>query len=99
MFLKWKTESNLLWKLQLQELIKAREDGDIQAEVAATKDISRLGYEEARLSEIKVRNAKPVETEINNLLQLLKKHHSQSIQIQKLKHGQEKTLGLDKMKL
>jgi hypothetical protein len=45
-------------------LVKAREDGDIQAEIAATKDISKLGYEEARLSEIKVRNAKPVETEV-----------------------------------
>jgi hypothetical protein len=46
------------------KLIKAREDGDIQAEVAATRAISRLSYEEARLSEIKVRNVKPVETEI-----------------------------------
>jgi hypothetical protein len=45
-------------------LVKAREDGDIQAEIAATKDISKLGYEEARLSEIKVKNAKPVETEV-----------------------------------
>ena len=46
------------------KLIKAREDGDIQAEVAATKAISKLSYEEARLSEIKVKNVKPVETEI-----------------------------------
>jgi hypothetical protein len=46
------------------KLIKAREDGDIQAEVAATRAISKLSYEEARLSEIKVRNVKPVETEI-----------------------------------
>jgi hypothetical protein len=45
-------------------LVKAREDGDIQGEINATKDISRLGYEEARLAEIKVKNAKPVETEV-----------------------------------
>jgi hypothetical protein len=48
-------------------LKKPDEQLDIQvseAEIAATKDISKLGYEEARLSEIKVRNAKPVETEV-----------------------------------
>jgi len=35
------------------KLAKAREDGDIKAEVAATTEISKLGYEEARLAEIK----------------------------------------------
>jgi hypothetical protein len=34
-------------------LAKAREDGDLKAEIAATTEISRLGYEEAKLSEIK----------------------------------------------
>jgi HEAT repeat protein len=80
-------------------LVKAREDGDIQAEVAATKDISRLGYEEARLSEIKVRNAKPVETEVNNLLQLLKKPAQPINPDPKAQAWAGKTLGLDKMKL
>ena len=46
------------------KLIKAREDGDIQAEIAATREISRLGYEEAKLSEIKSKEVKPVEQEI-----------------------------------
>ena len=47
------------------KLTKAREDGDIQAEINATKEISKLGYEEARLAEIKAKSAKkPVETEI-----------------------------------
>jgi len=35
------------------KLAKAREDGDLKAEIAATTEISRLGYEEAKLSEIK----------------------------------------------
>ena len=46
------------------KLIKAREAGDIQAEIAATREISRLGYEEAKLSEIKSKEVKPVEQEI-----------------------------------
>jgi hypothetical protein len=36
-------------------LSQARSDGDIKAEIAATTEISKLGYEEARLSEIKSR--------------------------------------------
>lgn len=35
------------------KLAKAREDGDLKAEVAASTEISKLGYEEARLAEIK----------------------------------------------
>jgi hypothetical protein len=38
-------------------LAKAREDGDLKAEIAAQTEISKLGYEEARLAEIK---SKPV---------------------------------------
>jgi hypothetical protein len=34
-------------------LAKAREDGDLKAEIAAQTEISKLGYEEARLAEIK----------------------------------------------
>jgi hypothetical protein len=41
-------------------LAKAREDGDLKAEIAASTEISRLGYEEAKLAEIK---ARPVEEE------------------------------------
>ena len=36
-------------------LAQARSDGDLKAEIAATTEISKLGYEEARLSEIKSR--------------------------------------------
>ena len=35
------------------KLAKAREDGDLKGEIAAQTEISKLGYEEARLSEIK----------------------------------------------
>jgi len=39
------------------KLRSAREAGDIEAEVKAQKDIARLGYEEARLAEIKSKQA------------------------------------------
>ena len=42
------------------KLARAREDGDLKAEIAAQTEISKLGYEEARLAEIK---AKPQQTE------------------------------------
>ena len=42
------------------KLAKAREDGDLKAEIAIQTEISKLGYEEARLAEIKSR---PVEEE------------------------------------
>ena len=35
------------------KLAKAREDGDLKAEISAQTQISKLGYEEARLAEIK----------------------------------------------
>ena len=35
------------------KLAKAREDGDLKAEISAQTEISKLGYEEARLAEIK----------------------------------------------
>ena len=37
------------------KLAKAREESDLKAEVAATAEISRLGYEEARLADLKAR--------------------------------------------
>jgi len=40
------------------KLAKAREDGDMKAEVVAQAEISKLGYEEARLSEMKSRSVK-----------------------------------------
>jgi len=47
------------------KLAKAREDGDLKAEVAAQTEISRLGYEEARLMEIKSKQtSEPKETEV-----------------------------------
>jgi hypothetical protein len=39
------------------KLAKAREESDLKAEVAATAEISRLGYEEARLADLKARHA------------------------------------------
>ena len=39
------------------KLAKAREEGDLRAEVAASAEISRLGYEEARLADLKSRQA------------------------------------------
>ena len=45
------------------KLAKAREEGDLKAEIAAQTEISKLGYEEARLSEIKSTREKTVEPE------------------------------------
>ena len=39
------------------KLAKAREETDLKAEVAASAEISRLGYEEARLADLKARQA------------------------------------------
>ena len=47
------------------KLAKAREETDLKAEVAATAEISRLGYEEARLADLKARQAEQkVETPV-----------------------------------
>lgn len=47
------------------KLAKAREESDLKAEVAATAEISRLGYEEARLADLKARQAEQkTETQI-----------------------------------
>jgi len=48
------------------KLAKAREESNLQAEVAAQAEISRLGYEEARLSDMKIKETnkkeqKPIE--------------------------------------
>ena len=43
------------------KLAKAREDGDMKAEVIAQAEISKLGYEEARLTEMKNRAVKKPE--------------------------------------
>jgi|TARA_R110000772_G_scaffold43401_1_gene99998 hypothetical protein len=61
------------------KLSKAREDGDIQAEINATKEISKLGYEEARLAEIKAKNVKPVKTEIKQPVETFQQQSSQPI--------------------
>ena len=51
------------------KLAKAREDGDMKAEVVAQAEISKLGYEEARLSEMKnrsqVKKPQPVQQPTN----------------------------------
>ena len=41
----------------VSKLAKAREENDLKAEVAASAEISRLGYEEARLADLKSRQA------------------------------------------
>jgi len=47
------------------KLAKAREENDLKAEVAAQTEISRLGYEEARLKELKSRQtSEPEQTEV-----------------------------------
>jgi len=47
------------------KLAKAREESDLKAEVAASAEISRLGYEEARLADLKARQAeKKAETPV-----------------------------------
>ena len=47
------------------KLAKAREEGDLKAEVAAQTEISRLGYEEARLMELKSKQtSESKETEV-----------------------------------
>jgi len=43
------------------KLAKAREEGDLKSEIAAQTEISRLGYEEARLMELKARPERKVE--------------------------------------
>ena len=48
------------------KLAKAREESDLKAEVAASAEISRLGYEEARLADLKARQAETkAETPVN----------------------------------
>ena len=50
------------------KLAKAREDGDMKAEVIAQAEISKLGYEEARLTEMKnraVTKPEPVKQQTN----------------------------------
>ena len=57
------------------KLAQARTDGDLKAEIAAQTEIAKLGYEDARLSEIKskqaleikVDNAKPVQDYVDRL--------------------------------
>ena len=44
------------------KLAKAREDGDLKAEIAAQTEISKLGYEEARLAEIKAKPTQKTES-------------------------------------
>ena len=46
------------------KLAKAREDGDLKAEIAASTQISKLGYEEAKLAELKSRPEKSKEVEV-----------------------------------
>jgi hypothetical protein len=46
------------------KLSTARENSDLKAEVEASKEIAKLGYEEARLSEMKVKQADQEQREI-----------------------------------
>ena len=51
------------------KLGKAREDGDITAEVNAQKEIAKLGYEEARLAEMKVQNTAKEKRQVSEINQ------------------------------
>src|SRR6056300_1395906 len=46
------------------KLAKAREDGDLKSEIAAQTEISRLGYEEAKLMELKARPERKTEEKV-----------------------------------
>ena len=61
----------------VSKLSRAREEGDIKAEVAASAEISRLGYEEARLSDLKARQA---EQRADQALQMERQQQYQSVQ-------------------
>jgi len=58
----------------VSKLAKAREENDLKAEVAASAEISRLGYEEARLADLKANNA---EIKADQALQLEQKQYQQ----------------------
>src|SRR5210317_570878 len=46
------------------KLAKAREDGDLKSEIAAQTEISKLGYEEAKLMELKARPERKTEEKV-----------------------------------
>lgn len=67
------------------KLAKAREDNDIKSEIEAQKEISRLGYEEARLADLKASQTKKNQTfksQKNNLY-----HNKDPLLMKKLKSG------------
>ena len=74
------------------KLTGARSSGDIDAEVNAQKEIAKLGYEEARLSEMKInqeaRKPKEEKRELNQQTNI------QQEQMQEQLNGQRKTSGL-----
>ena len=64
-----KRELNLVLQAAAAKLAAAKEAGDLAAEVEASKEIARLGYEEARLNEAKaayedMAKAEPTQREI-----------------------------------
>ena len=75
-------------------LMRAREAGDINAEVEAQKEIARLGMEEVRVNTLKNKLSEQKETEVKtpSLDQRLQLRQ----QIQKLKSGQKRTNGSEK---
>ena len=54
MYLKWKKDLLQVLMLLKAKLTTAREAGNITEEVEAQKEIAKLGYEEARLAEMKL---------------------------------------------
>ena len=61
----------------VSKLSRAREEGDIKAEVAASAEISRLGYEEARLSDLKARQA---DLKVDQALQMERQQQYQPVE-------------------
>jgi hypothetical protein len=78
-------------------LAKAREDGDLKAEIAAQTEISKLGYEEARLAEIKSKQVVEPKAE-ERVVRQPQVQEQRSTQIQKLNNGLKRIPGLVKMK-
>jgi len=61
------------------KLAKAREDGNLEQEVAAQTEISRLGYEEARLADLKSRPETQVETPVQTRQSQLQQEPTEAI--------------------
>jgi hypothetical protein len=72
----------------------AREAGDLAIEIEAQKEIARLGYEEARLQEMKDFAAKEMLNNPQQFQKYLFQDKKQLLQVQEQKHGALEINGL-----